>query len=236
MNALKKVLLTLAIILLFLLLIGLLCFKLAITDVDSDMYKAQASANLPAEFAKAVILENNYTIPEEDLNNYIAYLISGMATPASSGDDFRVSEFYIDLKANEPNRCYMRVTNDSFTFSFAADCDIHMENNEIVFKLSDFSVGKLPVSDSIASYFINRVDMKTMGAYVNADALEARFPTHYGINVPDIGELVSIDIVSIDISDSGINAQTNPVISDSLGNVADILIDRFGEYASQFVN
>lgn len=236
MNALKKVLLTIAVILLFLLLIGLLCFKLAITDVNSEMYTAQASASLPAEFAKAVILENNYTIPEEDLNDFIAYLINEMVNSDGSSDDFHVSEFYIDLRSSEPNRCYMRVTNDSLTFSFAGDCSIYIENNEIVFKLSNFSVGKLPISDSIASYFINRIDMKSMDSYINADALEARFPTHYGINLPEMGELVSIDIISIDIGDSGINAQTNPVIQDSLGNVADILTDKFGEYASQFIN
>ena len=224
---------TIAVIILFAVLLGLIAFKLAVTDINAAVFTAQPSGDLPADMAKSVLLDNEYRLNEGQLNSYIAYLIDGSVPEQLPEGKLCVTDVYFDFKENGVNRCYIRTKRDDLVFSFAADCAVALENGEIVMRFSNASVGKLPIADSMLCPVLSRANLGVFNSFICTDnsVPEARLPTHYGLEAGDLGELVSVDIESLTITGDTAVLTTNPVISDALGNAVDIFKDKLGEIA-----
>ena len=233
-KAIKNILMTIAVIGLFAVLLGLICFKIAVADVNSGVFTAEPSSELAGEFVKGVLFNNEYEISEQELNSFAAYLIEQNAAAAEQDEDrFSVTDFYIDLRSGGVGRCYIRIKNSSLAFDISADCRSKLENNEIVISFDNASVGNLPIPNGVLSYFLKRTDLKLASAFIDADDLELHLPSHYGLTIPDYGEAVSIDITSLSPNDNGITVSTNPVVSDALKNVLHIFIDKIVELAPE---
>ncbi len=227
---------TIAVILLFIVLLGLIAFKLAVTDVNAGVFTAKPSGELPGELAKAVILDSEYRVNEGQLNSFAAYLIGSGSK--SESKNLSVTDVYINFKQDGSNRCYMRLANESFTFDFAADCAITLENGEIDLVFTNASVGKLPLPDALLCYILDGTDLGAFNKYVytGASSPELHFPTHYGLEIQDWGELVTVDITSLTITDDNVVIKTNPVLEDSLQNAAGMLKDKLGDIAGGLIS
>ena len=224
---------TIAVILLFAVLLGLIAFKLAVTDINSAVFISEPSGTLPADMARSVLVDSEYKLNEGQLNSYAAFLISGVNSVAPKEGKLYVTDVYIDFKSDGVNRCYIRTKRDDFVFSFAADCDVRLENGEIVLTFSNASVGQLPIPDSMLCPLLGRVDLGVFNKYLRTDGSlpEAHFPTHYGLEIEDWGELVTVEIQSLTITDDNALLTTNPIINDTLNNAAGMIKDKLGDIA-----
>lgn len=223
MKQFKKFLMTIAVIILFVILTLTLCAGLALSSVYSDVFTASPSAELPMTVVKNALTSSACTISEEELNSFAAYLISTGENTAAN-DEFRLTDIYIDLSGNTPSKCYMRITNGTFTFTAAADCDI-LFGDDLTLRFSNITVGKLPVPDAAAARFFDDIDLGEASKYADVGALAVRFPTHYGLDVTGLGQIVDIDIESLDVDDDSIYITTNGIIGDSLKSAFDSVID-----------
>lgn len=225
MKQFKKFLLTITVILLFAILTATLCAGLVLSPVYEDVFTAEPNTQLPINVAKNALTSSACTISENELNSFAAYLISTTEN-IDTGDFFRLTDIYIDMNASLPSKCYMRISNGTFTLIVTADCSITY-GNEITMSFSNVTIGKLPISDNIAARFFEDIDLGDAENYTHKSTLAISFPTHYGIEVPVLGEIVDIDIESLEISDDCIYITTNKIIGDSMQNAFDSIVDYF---------
>ncbi len=211
---------TLAVIALFAVLLGLICFRLAVEEVNGGVFTAQPSSQLPYDLLKGVVTDSEYTISEKELNDFAAYLIEQSNDSVDdTKDSFILTDLYIDLKEGDTGRCYLRVKKGSVSFDIAADCKLESGDGEFVASIDNATVGKLPVPESVLKLIFERTALEIKSAYISADEPALHIPTHFGMELPELsgyGELISLDIISADISDDSITVKTNPVLTDAL--------------------
>lgn len=235
-KGIKKFLMTLGVIVLFLVLIGLFCFKLAVTPTNDGVFTAEPSAELAGEFVKGVILDGEYTVSEAQLNSFAAYMIGRSASLSDESDRCVITDIYLDIEQDEPWRCYLRAKKGDYTFDIAADCAMRIDDSELVLSFENAAVGKLPVSDAVLSYILGRANITMKAGYIDADALELRYPAHYGINIPDYGEVAAIDILTLETGGDSITVRTNHVVSDTVKDILTFVIDSIADYAVNKIN
>ncbi len=232
MKALKNFVMTLAILLLTVVLAGLVVFGLASSDVNDDVFNEQPSDVLLSEISSSVISQNGCTISEESLNSFIAYALGSVD---AGGDRFYVTDIYIDLKSSD-TMCYIRVSRGEISFTVVCECSAEIKNDKIVVYLGEASVGKLPLPEWAMKKLLTQTDLSLSSGEIDADDLIIRFPNHYGLEIADLGEIVSVDIRDLSISDDSVTITTNPILMDSIGNAAERIMDRLGDYFGEFTD
>lgn len=225
MKAFKNTLLTLAVILLMGVLTALFAFGLASSDVNDGVFTAQPSDELPKELARAVLFQNEYTMTEEQLNSFLAYLLSSQE---SADDCFTVTDMYIDIISSSASKCYIRLRRGELAFTISAECTSKLSGGSIETRFSNASIGKLPLPDRAMTRLLEQTQLSLYPAVIDAKQLTLSVPDHYGIDLGEYGELVSVDILTLTPAPDAITVTTNPVIGDSLQNAAGMLWEQFG--------
>ena len=70
--------------------------------------------------------------------------------------------------------------------------------------------------------------------YFSVNDLTLTLPSHYSIEIEDIGTLVDIDIESLQLSDGEIYIQTNPIALDIANNIKNIFGDKISSIKDYF--
>ena len=53
--------------------------------------------------------------------------------------------------------------------------------------------------------------------------MSVNIPSHYSLDIGEIGTLVNIDIIELRIDDDHIYIKTNPVVGDTIQNIIDMI-------------
>ncbi len=227
---------TLAVIILFIVLLGLICFKLAMSEVNSDVFTAEPSGDLPVEIAKSVFSGDSYTITEEQLNSYMMFLLNKKNMLPHSDDATLITGLYLDLKQSGPCGCFIRAEKNGRVMYIYSDCDVELTNGQLVFEFSNITLGKLPLPDFAAKQFLKRANLSTAAKYMIPDELEADVPAHFAVDLPEYGELGSIDLETLVIGDDEAEITIKPVITGSASDLFGFFTDKLGDIAGLLQN
>ena len=220
-KALKQFLMTLAVLVLIAVLSCLAAFGLAVSEVDEADFSAVPLSSLPGEILSAVAVNNECFIDENSLNSYIAYMLEGF----DNGDDTKITGVSIDCREGETCRVYVRIESGEFEYTAAADCDLKLGSDCIEAVFSNVTVGKLPVPALIVKQALSEAYTGSLGQYIRPETPGFEIPAHFGMNMGESGELVSIDIIELETAADGIRIGTNPVFGDMLDNAVGMLKD-----------
>ncbi|MBQ1388164.1 MAG: hypothetical protein IIY78_00885 [Clostridia bacterium] len=211
-------------------LFGLVAFGLASADVYSDVFTAEPDDGLPTEFVSAIIASNHYFLSEDKLNSYMAYR-TDQAEKSNSSADVIVTDVYIDFNGETPTKIYAAVKFKGRRFVVAADSDISTDSTNIYMKLSNVTIGKLPVPNGMINNIL-KIAESIPGATVSDNTIT--MSKHLSIGAGESFELVSIDIIELSVTDTGLDITTEPIVQNSLTDAAGSLMDKFGELGDIF--
>ncbi len=226
----KKFATTFLISILFLVLTCLICFKMAIDVPQANIFVAEASDELPKSAVKSLLLKNEYFMSESEFNSYLQYLAENTEKRTYDKDYYLLTNIYFDFQSDVPSKCYLKFRNSQRDMVVSVDVDIRKNGNSIDLTFSNLFIGKLHLPEFISKYYFQTTDFGDFSKYINADEMKAEIPTHYSLDIPDFGEVVSVDIIEISVTDSGVSITTNEIVKDSLSGIASSIVDNISEF------
>ena len=233
MNKLKTVLMILAIIILLLILSGLICFKLAMTDDNTDKYNTSPSIEPAQTIAINAALGTQSDISEEELNEMISYFIYQANEKDLFNESCKLNAFYLDLNSGTPCKCYFQVNYKGRELGFSADVDIQMKPSAgtISLSFSNAAVGRLHISKSLLIKTLDNTNVSNISDYISVEDLSVNVPNHFNIELPVIGDAITVDIEDLKVSEDNIHIETNPIIGDTLDNIKGKLGNKIFDFA-----
>lgn len=232
----KTALTAIAIIILSLVLVFLICLKLALTDDNTDKYNTLPSFEPAQAIAINAVTSSQAKVTEDDFNSLVAYFIHTANETKLFSSNCKITAAYFDFNSGKPCRCYFQIEYKEKKLGFSADIDISMNesSNQINIAFSNAAVGRLKIPDSIVISVLKRTGIQDKTDYISIDDLSLNIPTHYGIDVPVVGTVIGIDIESINIYNDEIQINTNPIVNDALydivGSIGNRIFDFIGDH------
>lgn len=229
----------LLIVILTIVLSAMVIIGLAFTDDNTDKYTTAPSNEVIKSIAESAVSSNSAYIQENELNGLLAYLIDVGSDINSETSDYRLTAAYIDLKADAPSKLYFQIEYRGRPLGFTAEVDTILDeiNGEIKLTLSNATVGRLQIPDFITEYLLDQAKIGTLPSVVSVDNMTITLATSYMVSVDGFGDLAKLEIVDMEINDNEVFIQTNPIIFDMIGNLAeqysdeiDSLVDWFGDF------
>lgn len=232
----KKALIITAIIIAVLVLGVLICISLAFDDENTDKYNSVPSSELAQTVAVNAAFGNECRIDEKGLNECIAYLIQNANENGRFQKDFRLTAAYIDINAGKPSRAYFQINKDGKLLGFSADIISTFDVDSGLVKLSfeNAAVGKLKIPKSMITKALSKTNLGNISDYISIDELTVTVPTHYEIKVENIGTIVNIDIINLEVHEDELYIQTNPIAQDVVDNIKGLIGDSIGSLAENF--
>lgn len=236
----KIILTVIIIILLIIILSALIMISLAFTDDNTDKYNSLPSNELAKEVAMSAVFDNEAYITEESLNSFIAYLIQQANNSGVFGSDCTLNALYIEINSGTPSHLYFQITYKERDLGFSADINAYFDevNQTIKLSLDNAYVGRLKIPNSLLSYVLSKINFASALGFSSVDDLTITLPTHYSLSIDDIGTIVEIDIINLNVDNGEIYIQTNPIAQDTIDNILGILGgllgDKIGSFAEGF--
>lgn len=232
----KKAIIIIAIIIAVLVLGVLICISLAFDDENTDKYNSVPSSELAQTVAANAALGSECHIDEKGLNEFIAYLIQKANENGRFKEDFQLTAAYIDINAGKPSRVYFQINKNGRMLGFSADiiCTFDVNSGLVRLSFENAAVGKLKIPKSMVTKALSKTNLGNISDYISIDELTVAVPTHYEIKVENIGTIINIDIINLEVNDDELYIQTNPIAQDAVENIKGFIGDSIGSFAENF--
>lgn len=232
-----KTLFTVIFIIILLLALGILiAIGLALQDDNTDKYNTSPSYEPAKNLAISTALNSEAYISEKDLNAIITYLLENAKENAKSNGDCTLNAVYFEINSDRPSRIYFQLSYKETLLGFSADicANINKNTNNIEITFDNAKVGKLNIPNSFITKALSMSELTKSIPYFSVNDLTLTLPSHYSIEIEDIGTLVDIDIESLQLSDGEIYIQTNPIALDIANNIKNIFGDKISSIKDYF--
>lgn len=232
----KRILLITAIIIALLILGVLICIALAFDDENTDKYNSTPSKELAQTVALNAAFGNEAYIDEKGLNEFIAYLIQQANVEGRFREDFKLTAAYIDINAEKPSILYFQIDKNGRKLGFLADIEstFDAENGLVTISFDNAAVGKLRIPRSLITAALSRTNLGSISKYISIGELTATLPTHYEVEIENVGTIVNIDITNLEVYDGEVYIQTNPIALDALENIKGIIGDKINSFKEKY--
>ncbi len=222
------------IIILALILCALIMLALACQDDNTDKYNSTPSYEPAETLAVNALMSNEAVMSESELNSLFAYCVQNVQNNGAMNEDFELKAIYLELHETT-SRLYIQINYNGRDFGFSSDVNIYLDSvsGQICLDLSNTAVGKLKIPRSVLLYALNKTNANSSGIITTNDTTIC-LPSDYSITVDDVGTLVNVNILELDVNEGEIYVKTNPIAEDIVNNVLGILGDKIYSYLDGF--
>ncbi len=211
-------------ILLLLAVLGILiCVALVFQKDDIDRFTAEPSNAIVKTLAVSAIKDSEAYLDEDGINSLLAYLVNGVNEQGISSGDVKLKAAAVDINADKPCKVYFQVEYMEKEIQLSADISIQVTDESIKISFDNAYAGKLKIPRYAVTYILSKTNLQSKNNKISVDDLSVEIPSHYSLDIGDIGTLVNIDIIELKIDDNSIYIKTNPVVSDTIQNIFDII-------------
>lgn len=212
----------------------MIMLALACQDDNTDKYNSAPSYEPAEALAVNALMSNEAVMSEGELNSLFAYCVQNVQTNDAVNGDFKLKAIYLELHKTT-SRLYIQINYNGRDFGFSSDVDIYLDSvsGQICLDLSNAKVGKLSIPRSVLLSALNKTNADSSGMITVNDTAIC-LPSDYSITVDDVGTLVNVNILELDVSDGEIYVSTNPITEDIVNNVLGILGDKIYSYLDGF--
>lgn len=212
----------------------MIMLALACQDDNTDKYNSAPSYEPAETLAVNALMSNEAVMSESELNSLFAYCVQNVQNNDAVNGDFKLKAIYLELHETT-SRLYIQINYNGRDFGFSSDVNIYLDSvsGQIYLDLSNAKVGKLSIPRSVLLSALNKTNADSSGMITVNDTAIC-LPSDYSITVDDIGTLVNVNILELDLSDGEIHVSTNPIAEDIVNNVLGILGDKIYSYLDGF--
>lgn len=204
-------------------MLGLLvCVALIFQTDKIDRFTAEPSNAIVKTLAFSAIKDNEAYLDEEGINSLIAFLINNLNAKGSSNSDIKIIAVSVDLNGDKPCTVYAKVEVMERTIELSADISVHINDDSIKISFDNAYAGKLKIPSYVISSLLSRTNLQNINNISLTD-MSVNIPSHYSLDIGEIGTLVNIDIIELRIDDDHIYIKTNPVVGDTIQNIIDMI-------------
>ena len=162
-------------------------------------------------------------IDEQGLNAMVAYLIQSANDRGLFSSDCRLTAAYIEINTGKPCKIYFQIEYKEKRLGFSADADIFIDDGSIKLSFDNAYVGKLKIPRSLIITALSKTNWQNTTDYLSLEDLSLTLPTHYSLDIDNVGTIVTIDITQLTLYDGTVYIKTNPILGDMIDNIKDII-------------
>lgn len=215
----------------------LICITLAFKDDNTDKYNAEPDITPAQQIAMNAVTGKQSGVSEDELNSILAYFVQQANEKELFEEGKRLLAVYIDVKEDEPCRCYFQMKYMGRELGISADANIRLnsEKRSIKMVLSDAKVGRLPISQGILRYFLDQTKLDEVSDNISINDETIKLPADFTFEVPAIGSEATLEIEKLEIYDDEIQIETNSLLSNALDGLKDEIGEKIFDFAEDYL-
>ena len=215
----------------------LICISLAFKDDNTDKYNAEPDIAPAQQIVVNAVTGKQSVISEDELNSILAYFIEQADEKKRFEEGKKLLAVYIDLKEDEPCRCYFQMEYMDRELGLSADANIKLnsEKSSIKLVLSNAKIGRLQISQGLLKYFLKQTKLDEVSDSITIDDDIIKLPADYTFEIPAIGSEATLEIEKLEIYDDEIQIETNSLLSNALDGIKDELGEKIFDFAQDYL-